>query len=235
MRSSPLLSWAPLVALALVGATTSGCHSSTETSGELGDGKFSYECVDTADAACADGDLDPPSFPRVLAVGGRFRLGYRDTAQGDFGGFPEQASASFVSGSLTTSFQVLREGQVAFVGHTTIADEQVVSDFLYFTLVQPRKLAVTQLVQPGVTAGQIKVGGNATFRATPTDDTGTTLAGALRYVWAIKTDDTAQVVATTDATTATTTVTASAPGTIHLVVQIENQDVVSDSTIEVTP
>jgi hypothetical protein len=175
------------MAAVVLAATLSACASTCgdddggpSTVGELGNGRFIYQCVGAGDPVCAPDSVEV-DLPGCIAVNARFGLTFdlRDDAAIDDGDFDqfiyvESGNDSFVGG--TGPFQALRAGRVAMLARE---DEQVV-DFIHVNLVVPETL---ELFESGVNVSggtlELAPGDVVLLDARVADPDCTVLGGAL--------------------------------------------------------
>jgi hypothetical protein len=174
MTRRPLILFATAGLLALA-----ACGPLNTSSGELNNGRFSYLCVDSSDAACDDfgGAF---SVPALIAVGGAFGIEYTgETVEGD----PVQvvpASDKMMTGA-SGSFRLLRPGVSAALARSTSGS---VADFVHLQGALVDHLDVGgPSGDAAVTAVQMDTDDGIDLRVIPKDDLGTSLAGAFSYAW----------------------------------------------------
>lgn len=170
----------PLILFATVGLLALGaCGPLNTSSGELNNGRFSYLCVDSSDAACGD-FAGSASMPTLIAVGGAFGIEYTgETVEGD----PVQvvpASDKMMTGA-SGSFRLLRPGVSAALARSTSGS---VADFVHLQGALIDHLDVGgPSSTTAVTAVQMDTDNGVDLQVTPKDDLGTSLAGAFPYTW----------------------------------------------------
>lgn len=180
--------WAVLaVALA---TSAMGCDATidpdrTGSMGDLGAGRFNYDCVATGDAVCNGGGAVDENetaivlgisreVPLVVAVGGRFDLTFSSEGEP---AFVEAARQDVVSGQ--GGFVIAQPGLHAFLART--ADDEV-ADFIH---VEARRVAELELWAEGRIPNRLSVavGERLAVAVLPRDGLGTPLAGGGSYDW----------------------------------------------------
>ncbi|MCA9711988.1 MAG: hypothetical protein KDK70_39495 [Myxococcales bacterium] len=131
--------WIAASLLALGGcASTCGDSSDPGAIGELGNGRFLYECGGTSDPVC---EFTEPgeTFPQCIALGGIFDLEYQlldgSALENDFDLDPvlyvESINQGFFRG--TDDFEARRTGEAAFVAR----ESEYVLDLIHLRIVEP--------------------------------------------------------------------------------------------------
>ena len=199
--------------------------------GELGNGVFSYSCVNGSDAACDGLMAGAKPLDAPIAVGSRFSVSF----QADEGGSArvEAASQSHideVSARLDT-FEALQEGATALLAMR--ADRAV--DLLHVQVARIDQLRIEELsAQSGSTLAldrlTMVVGQTTTLVASARGAGGEVLVGALEYVWSAP--DAAVVDATADPTDNEITIEALAPGSTTFNVTVG--DISKEITVDVS-
>jgi hypothetical protein len=183
-------------ALAALGLALAGCGDGTlgydGSLGELGEGFFSYNCVDDGDAVCNTSnavdtmavDLElgmAGELPAAVAVGARFDLSYWGDISTDDGErlFVETVPASPDDVRQGGGFVIDAPGIYAFLARSP---RGVTADFVHL---HARPLATLDLWldEQKVSAANIDADGDVVLAVVPNDDSGLPLAGALGYVW----------------------------------------------------
>ena len=175
----------------------SSCGSADDVTGNLGNGSFSYVCVNADDPACASdatgsGQIgeNPASFPALLAEGAHFKVTY-EAKDSEEGGnpilkpvAPEYIGSLSADGSLTA----LKAGKDAMVARSSVSG--LVYDYTYITISPISSLGVTTTDgEPIPTTLQISPGGTTTLVATALGPRQEKLAGGVDYTWT-SSDDT---------------------------------------------
>lgn len=174
MTRRPLLSLAAASLLALT-----ACGPIDAFSGELNNGRFAYQCVDSSDAACDDLAGAAP-VPELLAVGGAFDLTYTGESAEGAPVQLEPASETMIS-TASGSFKLLRSGVSAVLARSTSG---VVADFIHLRGVSIDHLDVAgPSSTKAVTQVQMDTDNEVELQVAPKDDLGTSLAGAFPYAW----------------------------------------------------
>jgi hypothetical protein len=136
--------WLGTAALMLVGcASTCDESSRPGTIGELGNGRFLYECEGMSDPACESGSDADHYFPECIALGGVFDLEYMllDNSALESNElspviYVESIHQGFFRG--TDQFEALRAGKAAFV----VRESERVLDILHLEIVEPDSMDV---------------------------------------------------------------------------------------------
>jgi hypothetical protein len=170
----------PLILLATAGLLAlAACGPLNTSSGELNNGRFSYLCVDSSDAACDD-FVGSVSLPALIAVGGAFDIQYTGES---VDGAPVQvvpASDKMMTGS-SGSFRLLRPGVSAALARSNSGS---VADFVHL---QGALIDHLDVAGPSSTTAVTKVAMDTDkgvdLQVTPKDALGTSLAGAFSYAW----------------------------------------------------
>jgi hypothetical protein len=162
------------VALALGACSTAPDESKA---GTLGNGAFSYECINAQDPSCPDpAALAPQTFPSAIAFGGRFSLAYTPTDATAYPNVTIQAVSTDFFVSDGNVFGALRVGTPWFIAY---AQDGTVLDLTYVTVDPIASLQVADTLRsapdlPGTTH---------TFGATAQGALGQPLAGDVLYSW----------------------------------------------------
>jgi hypothetical protein len=168
-----------LFLLAPVGMLALASCLSDPSSGELNNGKFSYLCVDSSDAAC-DGFVGAALPPALIAVGAAFDLQYAGDTAGSSPVQVELASDKMMSGS-SGRFTFLLPGVSAVLARNTSG---VVSDFIHLRSARVDHLDVAgPSSTEAVASVQMDTDLDVSLQAAPKDGSGTPLAGAFPYAW----------------------------------------------------
>ena len=170
----------PLFLLATAGLLAlASCGVKDASTGELNNGRFSYLCVDSSDGAC-EGSTGNVAIPGLIAAGGAFDLEYAGDSEGSSPVQVEPASETMISGA-TGHFKFLIPGVGAVLSRNTSG---VVADFVHLRGAKVDHLDVAGPSSTGaVTEVDMTTDNDVTLRVVAKDDTGSTLAGALPYVW----------------------------------------------------
>jgi hypothetical protein len=166
--------------LSACASTCGGDDTGPSTLGELGNGRFIYDCVSATDPVCAPGSAEM-DVPSCIAVNASFGMTFdlSDDAAVDDGEldqfiFVESGNDAFVGG--TGPFTALRAGRVAMLARE---DAQVV-DFIHLNLVVPETL---ELLHEGDevsgTTFELGVGDIVSLDARASDPDCTILGGAV--------------------------------------------------------
>lgn len=170
----------PLFLLATAGVLAlASCGLKDASTGELNNGRFSYLCVDSSDGAC-EGSTGNVTIPDLIAVGGAFDLEYAGDSEGSSPVQVEPASETMISGA-TGHFKFLLPGVGAVLSRNTSG---VVADFVHL---RAAKISHLDVAGPSstdaVTEVDMTTDNDVILRVAAKDDTGSTLAGALPFVW----------------------------------------------------
>jgi len=190
MKLRRLLTLAPLP---LAVASCSDSEAVTQgTIGDMGEGVFTYTCVDDGDAVCnqtaavdsqaVEIDLGiNGEIPSAIAVGARFDIHYSGQVTTDDGEVllldvvPARTDEVHNKGG----FIITSPGTYAFLARSP---KGVVADFTHLLAIEATDLDVWKDEQR-VTAFELMAGGEANLAVVPNDDVGIALAGALPYTW----------------------------------------------------
>jgi len=181
--------WASLGGLVL--SVVSGCSDpdATGSAGELGAGSFAYSCVADSDAACSvGGAVDALSsarhfgrrgvIPDAVAVGALFGLRFDDPRGDDTDTF-RVVAASQDDEPVAGQYAISQPGTAAFLA---LQDSATVLDFALVEAREALGLVVWQAQEP-VTSIRLNVGERIVLGATPVDEDGGLLGGALPLRW----------------------------------------------------
>lgn len=168
------------MALALCGCADD-CDGSTEpgTIGELGNGRFLYECTGSGDPVCEFTSND--TFPDCIALGGRFDLEYMLLDTSLLGPdeltpvlYIESVNQGFFRGD--DDFEALRTGRAAFL----VREEESVLDLIHLDIVEPDAIEISAR-DPAtpVDVVQVEVGATEEFRVFPRSSRCMQLGGAI--------------------------------------------------------
>lgn len=212
MRIIPLV---PLALAFVAGCTSMGSPDGSKP-GDLGNGAFTYKCLDPSDPTCPEGgDTTAADFPTAVAVGGRFGIDYfpKDSSQQiNARVFP--VSKKYFGGT-GDQFTAISAGSGGIVARA--ADTGDVLDYLPVKILDISRLSLIDLGANVPAADvSVKIGRQMTYRVRAQGSTQQTLAGAIDYQWTV-TDAT---VLTLDQGNPTSemTITAKAAGTAQLTV-----------------
>ena len=181
----------PLALLLVVGTGCGGGEPKGGTLGELGEGYFSYHCVDDADDVCnesdevntAEVDVDlgiNAQIPGAVAVGARWDLTYFGDVyvDGDLL-FVETVPARPDVVSNLGGFVVKESGEYAFLAR---GKDGVVADFVHITALEPAGLDVWRDEQR-INAFEMNELTEVFLAVVPTSKDDFSLAGSLDYEW----------------------------------------------------
>ena len=179
--------------IALITFATIGCSADLSgTLGQLGEGVFRYNCVETSDARCNDSEsvssfdtaaslgVDP-ELPEGIAVGARFDLTYVGDTIDDGEVIivdVEPARPDLVTHAAGFVMEV--PGTFAFLARN--APKQRVVDFIHVEALDVAGIDVWS-EQLQTTAANLRVGEARVMAAVPVSDAGIPLAGALPMMW----------------------------------------------------
>ncbi|MFT3923334.1 MAG: hypothetical protein QM778_12440 [Myxococcales bacterium] len=147
----------------------------TRERGDLGRGKFIYECLGETDAACDDGRS--AQFPQAIAVNSKFGMRFAI----DSGSTPSviPGASTFVQ-SVVGGYKALRAGELALLavnGNREVIDIKHVRSA---AVAEVRVQRGSALPEPDLELGTDQ---GVELRAVPFDSLGVPLAGALDYTW----------------------------------------------------
>jgi hypothetical protein len=149
-------------------------YDATRERGDLGNGRFLYDCFNQTDAACEDGDA---TLPKVLAVGARFELRF---AVGD-GAQPTVIAPGFdFVRRIDGGFQVRAPGQFALLA---VNGNREVIDIKHLLAAQIAEVRVQRRGDLPTTSLRLSPGEAVELVAAPFDTTGAKLGGSLDYAW----------------------------------------------------
>jgi hypothetical protein len=176
----------PLVAATLATLVTTGCGP-FGTSGALGNGGFTYDCIGNGDAFCEG--LVPPlegfsGLPARIAVGGTFNMAYNgekpETSDGiEFQVTIVPASTKVVDVVSGVGFRVTSAGQTAFLARGA---NGVVADFVHVLVADTDHLEVSA-GGAALTKLDLTTSTQENLRVQPLNANNDTLAGNLEYNW----------------------------------------------------
>lgn len=167
-----------LALMALLGATGCDAMEPATKSGDLGNGRFRYVCVNGSDIACLGGE-PPVSFPSVIAVGAEFGVEYLPWSKSTPTGRIEPVSPAFVT-ETSRGFRVMRAGTDGLLARST--EDGHVIDFTHVTFRAPAKLRFSS--EDDAPARKfLKVGDEMTIYARPVSHDGEDLDGAISCAW----------------------------------------------------
>jgi hypothetical protein len=178
LAPTPPLPWlfAPLLGLLAIGGLGS-CSPDESKTGTLGNGVFSYDCIDSQDPNCPNAAaLDQQPFPSAIAFGGRFSLTYTPTDRTMYPNVTVGSVSSDFFASQGEVFGALRVGTPWFVA---LSQDGKVLDITPVNVAPIASVRVTDVSssQPGF------VGTMHTFAAVAEGGLGQPLAGAVLYSW----------------------------------------------------
>jgi hypothetical protein len=166
----PALSLARLVGGGALALFALSCGDDGEYWGEGGSYSHAYTCISMDDLACEDapGSLTT-GLPRVVAVGGRFKLSY-------YSGLPASPLMIERNGD---ELQFIRPGYGAILGSSGGA-----SGFVHLKAAHVASLELDSSLD--ISGGsEVAVNGRVRLTATPYDAEGERLAGLVRYRWSV--------------------------------------------------
>ncbi len=187
-----MLRKAVAVGVALMGTACSAGDPGTGSLGELGEGVFTYHCIDDGDAVCnvtaavntAEVDFElglDGEIPAAVAVGARFDLTFFGDVTTDDGEiiFVETVPASREHVRTGGGFMIESPGTYAFLARSP---KGYVADFTHITAVPASDFDVWHAEQR-VSSISLVTGRETDLAVVPRDATGMALAGALPYAW----------------------------------------------------
>jgi hypothetical protein len=158
--------------------------------GELGQGTFTYECVNDGDAHCAsrseidefDGrDLgDSGSMPRAVAVGSTFGLTYAGRVRDDGDRLLVQVEPAYAEDELAA--EVFSVGQPTEAAFLAVDSDGRAVDFVVLTVLEATEINLWR-DERTVSTLSLTAGQALTLPVVPQSDDGALLAGALSYTW----------------------------------------------------
>lgn len=162
--------WFAVFALSLGGcASTCGDSSDPGAIGELGNGRFLYQCTSDSDPVCEFSDPGP-EFPDCIALGGRFDLEYELLDPGALESdleldpviYVESVNQDFFRG--TDDFEARRTGEAAFI----IRESEYVLDLIHLPILEPDDFdIVTRDPAEPTQAVTVEVGDSVAYRVFP--------------------------------------------------------------------
>jgi hypothetical protein len=173
-----------------VGAVACGSSPGTGTAGELGQGTFEYECVNSGDAHCASraeidefdardlGETD--GLPGAVAVGSIFGLKYGGSVRKDGDQLLVRVEPAFADDEISPEiFSVSEPTEAAFVA---VDSEGRAVDFSVMQVLEATELTLwnDQRLKSKIS---LAVGESLKIIVVPRSDSEVLLAGALPYLW----------------------------------------------------
>jgi hypothetical protein len=183
--------------------------------GDLGRGKFIYECLGDTDPACASGKA---VFPQAVAMGSRFALRFAI----DRGAQPTViAAAPSFARTVPGGFEVARVGHLAFLA---VNGNREVIDIKHLRSASVAEVRVRR--DAGLPEAELRVqpGDSFELTAVPFDAQGVELGGALDYAWSSADSTVLRVDTLPDLSRVG--VRAVGPGQTSLVINVEGQEYV---------
>lgn len=149
-------------------------YDASRERGDLGNGRFVYDCFNQTDAACEDGRGD---LPKLLAVGGRFELRFAVES----GAQPSVIAPSFdFVRRIDGGFQVRAPGQFALLA---VNGNREVIDLKHLLAAEIAEVRVQRRGDLPTASLQLSPGEAVELTAAPFDAAGAELGGALDYAW----------------------------------------------------
>jgi hypothetical protein len=136
-------------------------YDETRERGDLGNGRFVYDCFNQTDTACEDGSAE---LPKLLAVGGRFELRF----------------AVEFARRIEGGFQVRAPGQFALLA---VNGNREVIDIKHLLAAEIAEVRVQKRSDLPTASLRLGVGESVELTAAPFDAFGAKLGGALDYAW----------------------------------------------------
>lgn len=200
-----LLSLAVAFTLAAIGCVPS-------TPGELGAGKFTYECKDGSyDAACADSLSDQSNVPVKVAVDAPFEVMFWSSESTEPGQSTVLSASPAILAGQGGNHVFVAPGFAAILA---VEPSGTVVDFLHVRGVPLDHLSLYAAGKPAPESIDMQVGESLSFTVEPKDASESILAGALDFTWAVSADTVAVEPHDYDLNRAT--LVANAPGTVQL-------------------
>jgi hypothetical protein len=149
-------------------------YDETRERGDLGNGRFVYDCFNQTDTACEDGSAE---LPKLLAVGGRFELRFAVES----GAQPSVITPSFdFARRIDGGFQVRAPGQFALLA---VNGNREVIDIKHLLAAEIAEVRVQKRSDLPTASVRLGVGESVELTAAPFDAFGAKLGGALDYAW----------------------------------------------------
>ena len=146
----------------------------TRGRGDLGRGRFVYDCFNQTDTACQSGEAE---LPKALAVGGRFELRFAIES----GAQPSVIAPSFeFVKRIDGGFQVRAAGDFALLA---VNGNREVIDIKHLHAAEIAEVRVQRRSELPVASLQLSRGESVELSAVPVDAQGSELGGALDYAW----------------------------------------------------
>jgi hypothetical protein len=188
-------SWFTSLSLATCTLACLSCQSGPPpegSTGELGVGKFSYQCVEAGDSLCSDtfGEADfsdaTRNLPSAIAVGSKFALSFLGEVNksGD-GPSVELIAATPDDQPFAGKFTIDSPRQAAFLALNS-SDEVV--DYVLVEAQEAVRLEIIEGDEP-VQQLTLKVGETVIISAMPLNQANDRLGGALPYFWSFNDAD----------------------------------------------
>ncbi len=145
----------------------------TPERGDLGRGRFIYQCLGETDAACAGSE----QFPQAIAVNARFAMRFAINS----GVQPSViAGAPAFTQPVTGGFKALRAGQLSLLA---VNGNREVIDIKHVRSAEIAEVRVKRGDSLPERELELVVGAPAEIQAVPFDAIGVELAGAVDYAW----------------------------------------------------
>jgi hypothetical protein len=149
-------------------------YDETRERGDLGNGRFVYDCFNQTDTACEDGSAE---LPKLLAVGGRFELRFAVES----GAQPSVIAPSFdFVRRIEGGFQVRTPGQFALLA---VNGNREVIDLKHLLAAEIAEVRVQKRSELPTASLRLAAGEAVELTAAPFDAFGAKLGGALDYAW----------------------------------------------------
>lgn len=212
------------VAVALVACGDVSSNGATRD-GELGSGKFRYECIRSQDAACR-GSTYASSFPTAIAVGGAFRVSFLSNSDSS-GSYDVTSASSAIVQATSAGFKAVAAGKVSLTAKNSAGST---ADTIELLVRSPSKL---RIAKEDDAPAQVKLpkGTTQTLWATPVDAEGADLAGVVTCKWS--TSDGKVVALLTDAEASSMKVLGASPGKATLTVELPDDPTKPKAILEV--
>lgn len=172
-----------------------GCEDdpANQLAGELGEGTFTYLCLEDSDAQCDLGEETSDLALANIALAGRFGINYSDES------IDYLQPATMDRLDYDDTDEVWVAAQTGWVGVIAI-DNTMADDFAHFRVVEPTGLRISQREASGQFTGSfggvsitVSAQSPITLRVAPVDDQDAVLAGALSCSWTSSDPATARV------------------------------------------
>ncbi len=195
--------------------------------GDNGVGNFHYECVGATDPTCQANIVDQ-TFPAEIALGALFGVGFTGTSSTAISASVQPAAAAL----LRSDNGNLRATEPGYAGLVAINGDGRVVDFTHLLIATPADYAVLQnSTTPALAV--MTAGASQTVFASPLDDNGFSIAGAVPATWSVSDSSVLELVQTSPAVSMT--INASSIGKSTLTVTASGISRSVDISVEAAP